>query len=408
MKAEAWIAWRLLFSRKTLYGGSAPLALAGLVLGVACLVASMAVMSGFEATLRQAMSDVTGHVQVIKKARMADEDPAFESRLREWEPSLKSLVRFLRLEALLARNGKIQGVLIQAVESDRWTSVLDFSSRLKEGELSLQPQDDIPGVLIGQGMARHFELRPGDRFKMVLPLPGGVDPDKFSRKVGEFYVRGILDLGKYEWNERLILADLKAAQIFGEVGSRSHGWLLKFPSPEEGLVAAFRLSQNLGAAYGVSDWRELNANLFEAVRLERPVIFFVVSIIILVAAFTVASTLFVSIVRRTEEIALLKALGLPRRALIRVFGVQGLLMGATGLILGFGVGFLLCLGFAWLQNRYGMLAGSVYRVEGIRVAIRGIDLLAISLVTLGICFLATLAPALRGSRLSPVEGLRHG
>lgn len=407
MRAEAWIAWRLLFSRKSLFGGSAPLSMVGLVLGVASLIASMAVVSGFEKTLRDSMSNVTGHVTIVHRSRKPEPAPEFIQRVKGLEPGLVGAAPFLRVEALLAHQGRIQGVLLQGVDRASRDQVLDLSSRLQQGTLSLEPEGDVPAALIGKGLAARYGVKPGDRLRVIVPVSEGLEPEKFSRRLGEFVVRGVLDLGKYDWNERFLLTDLAPLQQLAGTGDRYLGLLLRFHDAEGARAAGFRLSQALGASYAVADWREMNENLFEAIRLERVVIFFVVYIIVIVAAFNIASTLFVNVIRRTDEIALLKALGMSRRSLLRVFSVQGVFFGVVGLVLGSVVGALLCAGFLYLQSHYQILAGSVYRVEGIGVTLRWSDALAIAVATLGICLFAALAPAWRGSRLSPVEGFRH-
>lgn len=408
MKAEAWIAWRLLFSRKTLIGGSAPLCLLGLCLGVGSLVASMAVMSGFESTLRSAMADLTGHVQIIKRVRPQDDPKEFEERIRQMEPELVAGVRFLRIEALLAREGRVQGVAVQAVDREKRDQVMNLKNRLLQGSLSIEPEAGFPTVLVGQGLAARYHLKPGDHLRLVVPIADPIDPEKFRRKIGEFIVHGVLDMGKFEWNERFLLADLKPVQELAEVGDRYQGFLLRFQDAERARQSGFHLSQVLGPSYFVADWRELNENLFEAVKLERVVIFFVVFIIVVVASFNVASTLFVSVLRRTDDIALLKSLGFSGRAVLRIFSLQGLVIGGLGFTGGTLLGLLLCQGFGFLQGHFHLMSGAVYKVDGIQASIRGIDLLAIAVATIGICFVATLAPAWRGSRLTPVEGLRNG
>lgn len=407
MRAEAWIAWKLLFSRRSLFGGSAPLAFFGLVLGVASLVAAMAVVSGFEATLRDSMSDVAGHVQLVRHGIPTETPEQLEKRVREAEPQLVAATAFLRIEALLAVKGKIQGVFLQGVGRESRDRVLHLESRLLGGSLSMEPREGLPVALVGRGIASKFDVKAGDHIRLVVPVADPLDPEKFTRKVGEFVVGGILDLGKYEFNERFIMTDLAPLQDIASVGSKYNGLLLRFPDPEFARVAGFHLSQAFGFNFAVTDWRELNENLFEAVRLERVVIFFIIYIIVIVAAFNFASTLFVNIIRRTDEIALLKALGLSKKALLRVFSVQGVIFGAGGFAVGTGVGGILCLAFSYLQAHYQLMAGSVYKVEGLQATIRGQDLVAIAAATVGICFLAALAPAWRGARMSPVEGLRN-
>lgn len=408
-KSLAWIAWRLLMSRKTLFGGSAPLSLVGLILGVAALVVSTAVMSGFESTLKNAMADVSGHVQVIKRSRFSDDWLELEERIRKLEPTLVTTTRSVFVEAVLANKGKISGVLIQGVDTDRVHQVLNLSSRLVAGSLDISSGGvprEFPPALIGKGLAAKMNLNTGDRFRLVVPIADSVDPSKFQRRLAEFQVQGVLDLGKYDWNERFIVTDLQAAQKVADIGDRYSGLILKFTDVDYARRAAFNLSSALGSPYWVRDWYDSNANLFEAVTVERPGIFMVVLIITLVAAFNVSATLFVSVVRRYKDIAILKAVGLSQKDILKIFAFQGFFMGCVGLFFGFLVGFLLCAVFSFAQSRLGLISGEVYRLDSIDIKIRWIDCVAICVATLAICFVATLAPARRGSKISPVEGLR--
>ncbi|MFS4460399.1 FtsX-like permease family protein [Bdellovibrio sp. HCB2-146] len=403
----AWISWRLLMSRKTLFGGSAPLSLLGLILGVAALVASMAVMSGFESTLKMAMADVTGHVQVVKRSRVPDDWRELEGRIRQAEPSLVTSSRFVFIEAVLAREGKISGVLLQGVDPDRINQVLNLKGRVVTGSEDMAEPTDVPWALIGKGLANRMNLKPGDNFRVVVPIAESSNPSSFKRQVGEFRVRGVLDLGKYEWNERFIITSLPAAQTLAEIGDRYSGLILKFQDVDYARKASFNLTSVLGSPYWVRDWRESNENLFEAVMVERPGIFFVISVIVFVAAFNISSTLFVNVVQRFKDIAILKTVGLSRKDIIKIFTIQGLFLGMIGIVGGFIVGLILCVLFSWAQSHLGLISGEVYRIDGIQVNVRLIDSIAIIITTLVICFIATLAPARRGGQLSPMEGLRN-
>ncbi len=403
----AWLSWKLLFSRKTFFGGSAPLALLGLVLGVAALVVSMAVMSGFESTLKTAMADVSGHAQVVKRSRFPDDWKELEERIAKAEPSLISSARFVFIEAILAHKGQISGVLIEGLDTDRMAQVLNFEKRILSGSGDLKESSEVPLALIGKGLAEKMGLAIGDTFRVVVPVADTVDPSKFQRRLGEFKIQGIMDLGKYDWNERFIVADLVSAQKLADIGDRYSGLILKFEDIDYARTAALNLGQLLGSPYWVRDWRDSNENLFEAVNVERPGIFLVISIIIFVAAFNISSTLFVNVVQRYKDIAILKTVGLSKKDVIKIFTFQGLFLGGVGLILGFILGLFLCVLFNIAQNRLGLIAGEVYRLDGIQLNIRFIDTIAICAATMLICFLATLAPARRGGNLTPMEGLRN-
>jgi lipoprotein-releasing system permease protein len=394
-------------SKKTLFGGAAPLALFGLILGVASLVVSMAVMSGFETTLQKAMTDVSGYVQVVKRSRFPDDWRELEERIRKTDSKLVSAARFVYVEGIMAHNGQISGVLLEGIDKDRVNQTLNLNSRVKEGSADLSEASDVPLALIGSGLAKKMNLKIGDQFRVVLPIADASDPSSFNRKVGTFKLQGVIELGKFEWNERFIMIDLKVAQEVAAIGDRYTGMMLKFDDAAYAREAGYRISQALGAPYWVRDWRDSNENLFDAVAVERPVIFLVVSIIIFVAAFNISSSLFVNVMQRFKDIAILKTVGVSRKDVIKIFAAQGLILGGAGLLIGFILGLILCVLFNWAQGRLGLISGAVYRVDSIQVSIRFVDTVAICIATMLICFIATLAPARRGADLNPMEGLRN-
>ncbi|OYZ24553.1 MAG: lipoprotein-releasing protein [Bdellovibrio sp. 28-41-41] len=407
-----FIAWKLLFTRKFILEGSTPLSLLGLVLGVACLLVSMAVMSGFEATLKKTMTDVTGHIQVIDKNKSKLYWKDFENELKTIEPKLESTTRFVYIESVLASKGQIVGILLQGIDSDRYKNIINLNQRLVEGandiSVVMEGKVKVPQAMIGKGIARRLNIKVGDKINVVVPISDSVDPSIFKPQAAEFRVSGILDLGKYEWNERLIITDIASAQKVASIGDRYTGLIMKLSDDSDVRGSAFRIAQKLGPQYLIRDWRDVNENLFDAVEIERVVIFFVILIIVIVAAFNISSTLYVGVVQRNGDIAILKTLGVSKKQILKIFTLQGIFLGLMGVALGLVLGFILCQGFMVLQNQFELIPGSVYKIDNIEIKIRTIDVFAITLATLVISFFATLAPALRSSRLSVVEGLRYG
>lgn len=397
----------LLSKKSQLFSVSGVNALAGLTLGVSGLVVSMAVMSGFESTLQKSVADVTGQIQVLVKSSNPPSKEELTKRIQGIEPTFEAATRFSYLEAVTAHQGKLAGVILQGLDPEDYQKVLGLQGRLLEGGLNLSSTDAISPAVIGVGLAKNLGLKVGDSFRVVLPLRNDIDPSQFRRKIGNFKVAGILDLGKYDYNQRMILTSLKVTQDLAEIGERYSGLLLKFDDIHRAREITGKLNRDLGSGYLIRDWKEVNENLFEAVQIERIVVFFVILVIVLAAAFNAASTLYVNVITRYSEIGLLKAMGLSRKSIVRVFSLQGMLIGAVGLVLGLILGGLLCAIFSWAESKLGILPGSIYKIDRIDLQLRWQDLLGISAATLVICFIATLAPALRGSNLSPVEGLKN-
>lgn len=383
------------------------ISLAGLILGVASLSVSMAAISGFEKTLRQSLSDVSGHVQIFKFRVNSEDSESLTERVKKLTPELKSSTRFLSVEGVLAHSGRIQGVFMQGLDPQSAWQVLNLKKRLISGELSLDNKGEYPKVMIGKGVAETFGLKPGDTFRLLVPLPSEFDPQEFKRKLGVFQVAGVLELGKYEYDQRMVLMPLSNLQNLADVGDRDSGLILNVGDEALARDVSFRLGEQLGTGFRVRDWRDINENLLEAVEIEKVVIFFVILLIVVAAAFNVATSLYVNVVQRYPEIGILKALGVSPREMTFILCLQGLVLGVIGCVCGLGAGVLLGYAFEWAQFNLGLLPPSVYKVSHIAVDFRWQDSVLVSAVTLVICGLATLAPARQGSKLSPVEGLRY-
>ncbi len=400
-----WLSFRML-KTQTLRGGTGILALVGLTVGVASLVVAMAVMSGFQSTLQRAVIDVSGDMMVMKRGKISEPWQEFEDRIRSVESSLVSSTRFLMVEAVAAGQGQISGVLIQGLDFDRVEGVLNLKSRMTEGRI--EDVRELPeSALVGAGLAKRYHLKIGDSLKVVVPVADEFDPNSFRRKVASVTVRGILDLGKYEYNERYVVVPLKLAQDLASVGDKYQGLILKFQDSEKARAIAGRLSETLGVGYWVKDWREINENLFAAVEIERPVIFFVLLVIVIVAAFNVSSHLFVGVIEKYAFVSVLRTFGLSRNQVLKLFSIQGVLLGFLGVFLGVALGLIFCSLVMYGQTHFGLLPGSVYKLDKIDVQVRFVDLIFIVVATMVICFLSTLAPARKGASLNPVDGLKY-
>jgi lipoprotein-releasing system permease protein len=274
-----------------------------------------------------------------------------------------------------------------------------------EGKFDFSKVEDSMGVVVGKGFANNFNLKVGDTFRMVLPIANDLNPVDFKRRMGKFKISGIVDLGKHQYNERYLIADLKQAQDFAMLGGRYLGLMVKVKDDEKARALGIALSAELGSKYWVQDWED--DNLFEAVKIEKPILFVVLLIIVIVAALNISSTLFINVVQRYSDIGVLKAMGATKSWIRKIFISQGLIIGFVGNLLGVLLGLLFCWIFVLLQKNLGVIDGRVYHVDEIALQIRFWDIFSIFFFTMLICFLSTLAPAWRGARLKPVEGLRY-
>ena len=400
---KMWISSRLLFNRKTIFGGSGPLSFLGLVLGVAALVASQSVMSGYELTLKQAVIDVTGDIQIVKRGRLIESWDVFLKELQSIDQGIEQIALFANSEAVLSHQGKVSGVLVQGVDSEKINQVLKLQKRIRQGGL---PQDKGT-IAIGTGLSKKLSIQVGQSVYLAVPLSTPFESNSFQRSAQQFKVVGILDFGKNDWNERLIISNLTDLQLLTKIGNRYTGAFIKLNQSERAIDVTDKIEKSFEPQFYVNNWYNINRNLLEAVHLEKIVIFLVVFLIVFIAAFNISSTLYVLIRARYKEISILKTLGFSNKNVRDIFIMQGFIIGTLGTFLGFLMGLFLSYAFMWLQTHFQVISGAVYKIDRIDVKIDWLDILIIYFSTLVACVLAAYFPAHKGSQLSIIEGMRQ-
>ncbi len=377
-----------------------------MAIGVSSLVVSMAVFSGYVSTLEKTVQDAVGHILIIKRGS-ADQN----EMLKEIQPMIRGRqaeTPFIYAEAILAHQGKISGVVVEGVDLDTFDKVLNLRDRVIEGSFDLgKTAKGEQNALIGKGIAKKFGLKVGDTFRIVIPLSTEFQAASFRPKLGKYRVAGIVNFGRYDFDTRYVVMSIEQVQEFAEMGNKITGYRFKIDEPYEARAISAEIGNKFGSAYWSRDWQEVNRNLFEAAKLEKAVLFVVLMILVVAAAFNIANTLFVSVVQRYRDISVLKTLGATDGFIRSIFTAQGLMVGAVGASLGIVVGLLLCRLVEWAQVRWQLIPPEVYKLDHIKLDVQISDLLVIVGVSLMICFIATLVPSRRGSRISPVEGLRY-
>lgn len=402
LKVFLWLSTKFLFNKKFLFGGSGPLSLLGLILGVAALVPSQSVMRGFEYTLQRAVIDMTGDIQILKRGSLINSWEDFEKEVRKIEPSVQKMMRFADMEAVVASQGKVSGVLVKGLDMQEALETLNFQQRFLEGGL---PQNKNE-IAIGIGLAKKLSLKLQDKIYVAVPLSTPFEANSFQRRAEEFTVVGILDMGKNDWNERLIISHLKDLQNLAMIGNRVSGGFIKLINSDQAVEVSAKLAETLEPRYYVNNWYNLNRNVLEAAGLEKIVIFFVVFLIVVMAAFNISSTLYVFIRSRYKDIAILKTLGFNSKAVKSIFILQGFVIGSVGTFGGFVVGLFLSYGFMWLQGRFNIISGAVYHIDRIDIEFSITDFVVIYVMTLLACMLASYYPAKKGGELQIIDGMK--
>ncbi len=412
-----WMVWRYLKDGRRYLSVTFVLCVLGIALGVAALVVSMAVVSGYETTLRKTVINLQGHLMVMQHGGVEGDITATEEKLKSVLPDIDVLTRFVMVDGLIVHKKKLSGIVLEGVDPSTVGQTLNLQHALSEGEVHFNPgttaitgnptPGTLPTALIGKGIAKKFGLKTGDEFKLVIPITRSKANEGFRPKMQKFKVSGVVDLGRTDFDERYIITDILSAQNFSEVRGRISGWRVKMHDYRQALPAVKIIEDQLGYPFWARSWRDTNKNLFQAVQYERAVIFVIVLLMVVAAAFNVASTLFLSVVRRYPQISILKAMGVSNGFIRQLFTRQGLLIGLIGSVVGIALGWACCQLFLWAESQWTLFPGEVYKLDHVDLEIRLFDMTLILVSTMVICYISTLAPAFRGSKLAPVEGLKY-
>jgi lipoprotein-releasing system permease protein len=399
------LAWNFVKSSwKSQLAVTTRLSLAGFVLGTMSLVVAMSVVSGFEETLYESVTRLNGHIQIRGPFNGNKSDSIFYDKINErFGSHILGITPVLWVEALAISKGATQGVLLQGLSLEQAGSVLDFSKVMKEDFSKLEPQQ----VWIGLGLAKKWGLSSGDQITIVVPISDEMNPQKLKRSFKTFEVRGVLSLGKHEYDERIVIMNIDALQSLAQVGAHFSGVLLQTSHRTWALDKKVSIQSFLGSQYRVQSWYDINSYLFEAIEIERYVIFVVILIIVIASSFNVGVSLWIGVLQKTKELSLLKVMGLPPSSVQGLMLLQGLLMAFVGALWGLFLGIVLSFGVDWIQSFLPLLPGSVYKIDHLETKMKIYDL---SLILGSVVLLSGLAifwPARNAARQKIGEGLRY-
>lgn len=413
-RLEWYIARRYLSSRRKgrFLSLITVIAIGGICLGVTALITVIAVMTGLQRDLQEKILGNTPHVYVFEPGqsfRMDNYEPLLEP-VRE-VPGVVAAQPFLMTQVAVVREGveyAQAGILYGADPDHDGPPLTIIDERLATGEYSLTPtRSDLPGVLIGRRLAEKMNVLPGDVVTVISgeniktgPL-GDLQP-----AIRQFEVTGLFTTGMYDYDSQNLYAPMTAVQDLLDLPeSTVSGVAVNVTDPWEATAIGAAIDDALGFPYYTQSWVDLNGALFSALKLEKFAMGVILSLIILVAAFNIISTLVMVVSDKTREIGILKSMGLNDSRVLKVFMLQGLAIG----VIGTGLGTIGGLALVWTLDRYKFitLPGDVYFVDTLPVALDPLDLVMIVAVSILIAFVATIHPARQASRLQPVEAIRH-
>ncbi len=377
----------------------------GVMVGVMALVVVLSVMNGFRADLMSKILGVNSHILVLKYGGAFDDYKKIAERVNKLDGVVAS-TPFIYAQIMANNLGNASGALLRGVDPENAAKVVNFDEMIKEGSLaSLEGEaEGTPAIVVGRELSKQIGVGPGDMITLLSP-EGKLTPLGRSPNTRKFKVTGIFDSGMYEYDASMVFVSLKEAQGFLGLGDRVTGLEVKVEDIDESDKIAKQIQTELGYPYWTKDWKVMNRSLVSALELEKITMFVILTMIVLVGALNIISTLVMVVMEKTRDIAILRAMGASAKSIMSIFMLQGLLVGLVGTITGLTVG----LGICHLLGKYKFISlpADVYYISTLPVQVEFIDVSVVALSAVLISFVATLYPSWYGSRLDPVEAIRY-
>jgi lipoprotein-releasing system permease protein len=382
----------------------------GIALGVAALIIVLSVMNGFQKEVRDRMLSVIPHVEISDANGAALPDWRRTAEEARKNPEVIGAAPFVTAQALIARGDEMRGIVVRGIEPQAEATVTELAARLKDTTLARL----VPGswsVVLGGELARSLGVVRGDKVTVILP-GGQVTPAGIVPRLRTLTVVGTFDVGHYEYDSTLALVALEdAAKLFRVEGPT--GVQLRLKDLDQAPLVAAELAQTLGPEVSVRDWTSTNRNWFSAVQVEKRLMFIILTLIIMVAAFNLVSTLVMTVTDKRADIAILRTLGATPRSIMGIFFVQGAASGVIGTLAGVLLGLLVAYNIDVIVPaierllHVSFLPSSVYLISRMPSDPQQGDIVPIVFFSLLFSFLATIYPSWNASRLQPAEALRY-
>lgn len=419
---EVFIALRYLKARRRQRSISVItfISTAGVAVGVMALIVVMAVMSGFEFDLRNKILGTNAHIWVLRYGERGIEDPAAALTAVRQVPGVTAASPFTYSEVLLTAVGRTAGTMLRGIDLASAVETTDFRRTLKSASPDLtaaiaSPRPVFPpdGIVLGSYLASSLGVSVGSAVDILLPMGGDLSPLGIMPRTRRLTVVGIFQVGFAEFDSKLAMIAIPTAQQLFRMGSAVSGIEVRVRDIYRASQVAEAIRTALKFPYFTRTWMELNRNFFTALRVERTVMFVILTMIVLVAAFGIISTLIMLVMQKRKEIAVLKSMGATGKSLMTVFILQGMFIGAAGTFLGLVAGLTIAhnldpivAAVEWLF-RFKAFPQDVYLLDKLPSRVLWPDVLAITITAFVISFLATIIPSRQAAGVDPVVAIRY-
>ncbi|MDO8926376.1 MAG: lipoprotein-releasing ABC transporter permease subunit [Sideroxyarcus sp.] len=381
----------------------------GIGLGVMALIVVLSVMNGFQKEIRARILGVTPHLQVIGDGQLDDWKQVLKTV--EAHPEIRAAAPYVNGQGMLSLGENVEGVMVRGILPDAEQKLTGVGDKMKKGALNDLKAGEF-GIVLGVDLARAMGTRVGDSVLLITPQ-GQFTPAGMMPRLKQFHVVGIFEIGMSPYDNSLALIHLNDAQKLYRLGNAVTGISGSLHNLDLAPQVSFELSQSVPQDTFLTDWTRQNANYFAVVAMEKKMMFIILSLIVLVAAFNIVSTLVMAVTDKQADIAILRTLGASPKSIMQIFMVQGMLIGLIGMGLGVLGGMLLALNIGtivpFIENLFGVhfLAKEFYYISELPSDLQKGDVFVVAGMSFLISLFATLYPSWRAAKIQPAEALRY-
>jgi lipoprotein-releasing system permease protein len=404
------VALRYLFSRRRdgFISVIALFSFIGIALGVATLIIVMSVMNGFREELLSRILGINGHLSIYGDThRLSGFDPLAD-RVRK-VPGVVKVIPLIEGQVMATARGVATGAVVRGIRAKDLMRREMVSSKIQAGKLT-----DFNGnsVVIGSRLAQKLGIGVGSKITLISPK-GKVTAFGSVPRLRAYKVAATFNIGMYEYDSSFIFMPLKAAQVYFQLPKAVSNLEVFVTKPDDARDIGHKILRTVKGTGRLHDWQQANKSFFNAIQVERNVMFLILTLIILVAAFNIISSLIMLVKDKGRSIAILRTMGATRGMIMRIFFLAGGCVGVIGTLLGFGLGLSFSMNIEtvrqWIQGLTGteLFAAEIYFLSQLPAVVDPTEVTAVVLMGLGLSFLATLYPSWRAARLDPAEALRY-